>query len=204
MISSLPHAPGSPDFTNEVQHLSDGGAAMGCQYGQLFGIQERCEIARRRCRRAIDPANRGKSGSRAIEHCSGAETQPSTTAPKRGISPFTPVNRPGHGAGPASKLLRHGPTSRLWSWNAYGQGWSPQEVAGRLAREEGRPQVVSHETIYRFIAAQISSHQGLLLAALPPPRQEQARPTLPKTRQLDRGQHPRPRPHCSATPQGGQ
>lgn len=29
-------------------------------------------------------------------------------------------------------------------------GWSPQQIAGRLKREEGRP-VISHESIYRFI-----------------------------------------------------
>ncbi len=33
-------------------------------------------------------------------------------------------------------------------------GWSPQQVAGRLAWEAGRP-VLSYETIYRFIYAQI-------------------------------------------------
>ncbi len=33
-------------------------------------------------------------------------------------------------------------------------GWSPQQVAGRLALESGRT-VISHETIYRFIYAQI-------------------------------------------------
>ena len=35
-----------------------------------------------------------------------------------------------------------------------GRGWSPEQVAGRLAREHGR-KVISHETIYRFIYAQI-------------------------------------------------
>ena len=34
-------------------------------------------------------------------------------------------------------------------------GWSPQQVAGRLARERQQP-VISHETIYRFIYAQIA------------------------------------------------
>ena len=34
-------------------------------------------------------------------------------------------------------------------------GWSPQQVAGRLARERHQP-VISHETIYRFIYAQIA------------------------------------------------
>jgi IS30 family transposase len=34
------------------------------------------------------------------------------------------------------------------------KGWSPEQVAGRLARESGR-KLVSHETIYRFLYAQI-------------------------------------------------
>jgi len=35
------------------------------------------------------------------------------------------------------------------------RGWSPEQVSGRLAREAGSP-VISHETIYRFIHAQIA------------------------------------------------
>ena len=35
------------------------------------------------------------------------------------------------------------------------QGWTPEQVAGRLARDAGRP-VLSHETIYRFLYAQIT------------------------------------------------
>ena len=34
-------------------------------------------------------------------------------------------------------------------------GWSPEQVAGRLALERGRP-LISHESIYRFIYAQLS------------------------------------------------
>src|SRR4029077_14846977 len=34
-------------------------------------------------------------------------------------------------------------------------GWSPEQVAGRLARESGAT-VVSYESIYRFIYAQIA------------------------------------------------
>lgn len=35
------------------------------------------------------------------------------------------------------------------------QGWSPEQIAGRLARQQANP-TVSHETIYRFIYAQIA------------------------------------------------
>ena len=34
-------------------------------------------------------------------------------------------------------------------------GWSPEQIAGRLAREHGR-KVISHETIYRFIYVQLA------------------------------------------------
>ena len=37
-------------------------------------------------------------------------------------------------------------------------GWSPEQVARRLAREAGR-QVISYESIYRFIYAQIARHK---------------------------------------------
>ena len=35
------------------------------------------------------------------------------------------------------------------------QGWTPEQGAGRLARDAGQP-VISHETIYRFLYAQIA------------------------------------------------
>ena len=34
-------------------------------------------------------------------------------------------------------------------------GWSPEQISGRLAREAGH-RVISHETIYRFIYAQLT------------------------------------------------
>jgi transposase, IS30 family len=37
-------------------------------------------------------------------------------------------------------------------------GWSPEQIAGRLARDNGR-KVISHESIYRFIYAQIARHK---------------------------------------------
>ena len=76
-------------------------------------------------------------------------------APKpRATGPVTPTNRPGPGAGAAP------------DWNATGKlrqrvlaglkaGWSPEQVAGRLALEAGR-RVISYESIYRFIYAQLA------------------------------------------------
>ena len=45
--------------------------------------------------------------------------------------------------------LRHSVIERLAA------GWSPEQVAGRMARETGRT-VISHESIYRFVHAQIA------------------------------------------------
>ena len=53
-----------------------------------------------------------------------------------------------------SKLDRD-PTLRAMVLTRLQHGWSPQQVAGRLAVEQHRP-VISHETIYRFIYAQIA------------------------------------------------
>ena len=52
-----------------------------------------------------------------------------------------------------SKLDRDGPL-RAEVLSRLGQGWSLEQVAGRLALEEGR-QVTSHESIYRFINGQL-------------------------------------------------
>ena len=53
-----------------------------------------------------------------------------------------------------SKLDRD-PTLRATVLARLQHGWSPQQVAGRLAVEQHRP-VISHETIYRFIYAQMA------------------------------------------------
>ena len=53
------------------------------------------------------------------------------------------------------------------------QGWSPEQVAGRLAVEAGRG-VLSHESIYRFIYPADGAHEGLWVAALPPAGQVEA------------------------------
>jgi IS30 family transposase len=53
-----------------------------------------------------------------------------------------------------SKLERNG-CLRQTVLDRLKQGWSPEQIAGRLARERANPSV-SHETIYRFIYAQIA------------------------------------------------
>ncbi len=53
-----------------------------------------------------------------------------------------------------SRLERQADLRRL-VLDRLARGWSPEQVAGRLAMETGRPRI-SHESIYRFIYAQIA------------------------------------------------
>src|SRR5207244_7161470 len=55
----------------------------------------------------------------------------------------------------AGSRLDREPALRRAVLNGLASGWSPEQVAGRLARETGRP-VISYESIYRFIYAQIA------------------------------------------------
>ena len=123
---------------------------MGSQYHQLT-IEERCEIARLH------------SQGRSIRQiAAGLDRAPSTVARE--------LNRNG------SRTLGYQPSyadqqarARRWIGSrlerddalrervlaGLKQGWSPEQVAGRLALEARRP-VISHETIYRFIYAQMA------------------------------------------------
>jgi len=123
---------------------------MGKKYNQIT-IEERCEIARLRA-----------SGFSIRQIGAALDRSPSTVARemKRNSSQkgqYQPryadqQSRARRWTG--SKLdrnseLRESVLSRLT------QGWSPEQVAGRLARDTGAP-VISHETIYRFIYSQIA------------------------------------------------
>jgi transposase, IS30 family len=122
---------------------------MGRTYKQL-SLEDRCEIARL-------SANGG-----SIRQIAAALDRPPST-----ISRELKRNRGaslGYKPGYAQQQMR----ARRWSGGRLtrepdlrravlerlGRGWSPEQVAGRLARERGR-KVISHETIYRFIYAQI-------------------------------------------------
>ena len=78
--------------------------------------------------------------------------------------------------------LERDPALRAQVLAGLGAGWSPAQVAGRLALDTGR-QIISPESIYRFIYAQMAREEGLRLAALPAPGQGQARLSRPARRQ---------------------
>ncbi len=122
---------------------------MGRTYKQL-SLEERCEIARL-----------SASGSSIRQIAAAMDRQAST------ISRELKRNR-GAKVGYKPTYAQQQMKARRWSGvrltrehdlrravlERLGQGWSPEQVAGRLARERGR-KVISYETIYRFIYAQI-------------------------------------------------
>ncbi len=123
---------------------------MGNRYTQIT-IEERCELARLQA-----------AGNSIRQIAASLDRAPSTIARelKRNRSPSTGY-KPSYAHQQArshrwagSRLDRDsGLRDRVLSRLA--QGWSPEQVAGRLAHEQGTP-VISHETIYRFIYAQIA------------------------------------------------
>jgi transposase, IS30 family len=123
---------------------------MARGYAQL-SLEERCEIARlqangasiRQIAAALDRAP--SSIARELQRNSGR---------KVGYKPSFAHDQARARRWQGARLerqddLRQDVLDRLAS------GWSPEQVAGRLHREAGRP-VISHETIYRFIHAQIA------------------------------------------------
>jgi IS30 family transposase len=123
---------------------------MGQKYGHL-SIEERCEIARLLA-----------AGTSIQKIAAALDRTPST------VSREIERNRGQHGDYKATYAHQQS-RARRWTGsklernaalreNVFGklkQGWSPELVAGRLTRDNGRC-VISHETIYRFIYAQIA------------------------------------------------
>lgn len=123
---------------------------MGRKYKQL-SLEERCEIARL------------QAEGRSIGQIAAAlDRAPST------ISREVRRNR-GRQVGYKASYAQEQTRARRWSGSRLerepelrravlerlAKGWSPEQVAGRLARQAGR-KVISHESIYRFIYAQIA------------------------------------------------
>lgn len=118
-----------------------------------FGIEERCEIARL-----------SGEGFSVRQIASALDRAPSSVARelKRNSS-----KQAGYRAGFAEEQAR----ARRWSGSKLDRdaglradvlarlagGWSPEQVAGRIAREGGTR--IGVETIYRFIHAQIARHK---------------------------------------------
>lgn len=125
---------------------------MGRLYEQL-SLEERCEISRLR-----------GSGSSIRQIAAALDRQPSSISRElkrnAGSGPRAGPYKPAYAQ--AQTAARRWSGARLERDEALREevleglkkGWSPEQVSGRLRREEGR-HVIGHESIYRFIYAQL-------------------------------------------------
>lgn len=126
---------------------------MGRRYQQL-SLDDRCEIARL------------QANGRSIRQIAATLDRPASTVSRelKRNSGRSVGYKPGYAQEQAkvrrwagSRLERE-PDLRRAVLERLACGWSPEQVAGRLARENGR-KVVSYESIYRFIYAQMARHK---------------------------------------------
>ena len=123
---------------------------MGRSYDQL-SLDDRCEIARL-----------SANGSSVRQIAAALDRSPSTISRElkrnRGVQvgykPSYAQRRTRARRWTGSRLERE-PDLRRAVMERLASGWSPEQVAGRLAREHGR-KVISYESIYRFIHAQMA------------------------------------------------
>ncbi|HET8563407.1 MAG TPA: IS30 family transposase [Candidatus Binatia bacterium] len=122
---------------------------MGRRYEQL-SLEQRCTIARHR-----------EAGKTIRQIAAAMDRAPSTIARelKRnrgaqvGYQPAYAHQQAKSRRWKGSRLLRDRSLQAL-VLKRLGQGWSPAQVSGRLKNEKGR-NVISYESIYRFIDSQI-------------------------------------------------
>jgi IS30 family transposase len=123
---------------------------MARGYAQL-SLEDRCEIARLQA-----------NGCSVRQIAAALDRAPSTIAReikrnrgrKVGYQPTFAHQQAKARRWEGSRLERE-PDLRRAVLDRLAQGWSPEQVAGRLKRDTGRT-IVSYETIYRFIYAQIA------------------------------------------------
>ncbi len=123
---------------------------MGQKYSQIT-IEERCEISRLH---TTGPALRQIAASLDRAPSAIARELKRNGSKNRGYQPCYAHQQARARRWSGSRLDRDSHL-RAVVLSLLQQGWSPQQVAGRLAREAGQP-LISHETIYRFIYAQLA------------------------------------------------
>ncbi|MCL4276013.1 MAG: IS30 family transposase, partial [Anaerolineales bacterium] len=126
---------------------------MGKAYVQL-SLEDRCEIARRR---AEGQSIRQIAAALDRAPSSIARELKRNTGRKVGYQPAYANAQTRARRWTGSRLSRR-PELQKVVLDRLAQGWSPEQVAGRIAREAA-PERVSYETIYRFIYDQIRRTQ---------------------------------------------
>ena len=123
---------------------------MGRHYKQL-SLEDRCEIARLQA-----------NGGSIREIAAALDRAPSSVAREIRRNRGREIGyRPGYAQEQARARrwtgcrLEREPGLRRAVLERLARGWSPEQVAGRLAREAGHT-VISYESIYRFVYAQIA------------------------------------------------
>lgn len=123
---------------------------MGRSYEQL-SLEERCEIA-----------GLFANGSSIRQIAAALDRPPSTISRELRRNRGAQAGyRPGYAQQQArarrwkGSRLERDARLRAAVMERLASGWSPEQIAGRLARQTGR-QVISYESIYRFIYAQIA------------------------------------------------
>ena len=138
---------GSPEFTNEVQHHAKVLPWRELQPASILKTDARLPGFMKPATRSAKSRQLWIARHRRL---SGAEAQ--SRPPGRLQARLRPA------AGPSAALERlqtgAGPRSPHSSSAVLQRGWSPEQVAGWL-RQQKAPTTISHETIYRFIYAQI-------------------------------------------------
>jgi len=116
-----------------------------------LSLEERCEIARLRA-----------NGASVGQIAAALDRPPSTISRELNRNGGREVGyKPSYAHEQAKARrwvgarLERDPTLRCTVLDRLAGGWSPEQVAGRLAREAGH-KVISYESIYRFIYAQIT------------------------------------------------
>jgi IS30 family transposase len=119
------------------------------RYTQL-SLEERCSIARLH-----------EAGQSSRQIAAALDRQPSTIARELKRNSGNRVGyQPAYAQAQASARrwtgcrLERNDDLRGAVLDRLAAGWSPEQIAGRLEHEEGR-KVISHETIYRFVYAQL-------------------------------------------------
>jgi IS30 family transposase len=123
---------------------------MGRNYKQLT-LEDRCEIARL-----------SANGSSVRQIAAALDRSPSTISHELNRNQGADVGyKPGYAQQQTrarrwkGARLERDESLRAAVIERLASGWSPEQIAGRLAREQGR-KVISYESIYRFIYAQLA------------------------------------------------